>query len=76
MICLVMENLTHHEINTTDLAAANVSSYSLLLLLKNNPLAPSSGGGGSNGPQCFHWDLLVRILLNSILAVLGIVGNR
>ena len=40
----------------------------------------TSGGGagktgGSTGPQCFYWDFLVRILLNSIFAVLGILGN-
>ena len=41
-------------------------------------LSPSGGGneGGGKEPQCFYWDLFVRILLNSILAMLGIIGNR
>ena len=47
----------------------------------NITAAPAASGGdagkaaGSTRPQCFYWDLLVRILLNSIFAVLGILGN-
>ena len=47
----------------------------------NITAAPAASGGeagmaaGSTKPQCFYWDFLVRILLNSIFAVLGILGN-
>ena len=53
-----------NEINTTMLISAMLS--------------PSGGGNGGSGkgPQCFYWDLFVRILLNSILAMLGFIGNR
>ena len=42
---------------------------------------PSGGGDSdeenrSEEQKCFYWDLLLRIILNSVLAVLGIIGNR
>ena len=48
------------------------------IVLISTVLSPSGGGngGGGKGPQCLYWDLFVRILLNSILAILGIIGNR
>ena len=52
-----------------------ISNVSNLTAAPEASNAGGSTGGGSTRPQCFYWDFLVRILLNSIFAVMGIVGN-
>ena len=73
-----MEKTTLYKNTTKVLTAVNTSyTDTALSILTITLSAPSGGSGGkSNTAQCFYWDLLVRILLNTILAVLGIIGNR
>ena len=67
-----MGNYTKTNIST------NFTNETNITMLISTILTPSGGGSGTGGkgPQCFYWDLFVRILLNSILAMLGIFGNR
>ena len=76
----VMETTVNGTITTPDTVTeagffSLISNVSNLTAAPEAPNAGASKGGGSTGPQCFYWDFLVRILLNSVFAVLGILGN-
>ena len=62
---------------TTNFSTTFTNEINTTILI-STMLLPSGGGngGGGKGPQCFYWDLFVRILLNSFLAMLGVIGNR
>ena len=61
------EIYTVPNVSTTSTVEVNTSILLSIILASD---------GGSKGPECFYWDLFVRIILNSVLAVLGFIGNR
>ena len=68
--------------NFTKPDAPMETMFSTLVSNVTNITAAAAASGGEAGkatgstrPPCFYWDFLVRILLNSIFAVLGILGN-
>ena len=78
-----METSTVESFTDIEMGNYTATNVSITSTIEQNTtmiiiLAASGGGSGGagKGPQCFYWDLFVRILLNSALAVLGIIGNR
>ena len=60
----------------TNFSTKSTPEVNITILISTILASGGGSGGGSKGPECFYWDLFVKITLNSMLAVLGFIGNR
>ena len=75
-----MDSHTIHNSNTIDTNSVmtpggNISDVTEVITTPSVRVG-AAWGTGSEKPDCFYFDLCVKVLLNTILAVIGLIGNR